>query len=122
MDRTMTVLLVEDEPLATILYEELLKETEFRLECTFTCNGDTLRWLSDKRPDLAIVDVFLDDGPCEPIMDRMDELKIPYIIVTGRGEGVSARLPQWRQVNKPFRGRHLRNALRRLAQVSEQPE
>jgi DNA-binding response OmpR family regulator len=118
MGQTLTVLLVEDEPMATMLYEQLLEGTEFQLAGAFTCNGDAVGWLSANRPDVAIVDFFLEDGPCEPVMQCLEELNIPYIIVTGSGEGASKRLPDWRHVNKPFRGRHLRNALRRVVAPS----
>jgi CheY-like chemotaxis protein len=113
MGETLTVLLVEDEPMATMPYEQFLKGTEFQLTGTFTCNGDAVGWLSANRPDVAIVDFFLEDGPCEPVMTR---LRAEHSLRHRHRKwgGASKRLPDWRHVNKPFRGRRLPNALRRL--------
>jgi DNA-binding response OmpR family regulator len=115
MERKLTVLLVEDEPLITLLYEQLLETTEFDLVAIAPCNRQALTWLESNRPDLAIVDFFLDDGPCIAVMARLDQLSIPFIVVTAFGDLMPEHVPLDRRIRKPIRGRHLTGALRRLA-------
>jgi DNA-binding response OmpR family regulator len=115
MERKLTVLLVEDEPLITLLYEQLLETTEFDLVAIASCNRQALIWLESNRPDLAILDFFLNDGPCIAVMARLDQLSIPFIVVTAFGDMVPEHVPPERRIRKPIRGRHLTGALRRLA-------
>jgi DNA-binding NarL/FixJ family response regulator len=56
MCRKLKVLLIEDEPLITFLYEQVLESTEFDLVAIAPCNSQALTWLQSNRPDLAIVD------------------------------------------------------------------
>jgi DNA-binding response OmpR family regulator len=114
MERKLTVLLVEDEPLITLLYEQLLETTEFHLVAIAPCNHQALTWLESNRPNLAIVDFFLDDGPCVAVMRRLDQMAVPFIVVTAFGDLVPDHVPQERRIRKPIRGTHLTCALRRL--------
>jgi DNA-binding NarL/FixJ family response regulator len=114
MERRLTVLLVKDEPLMTFLYEQLLETTEFEWVATAPCNHQALTWLQSNRPDLAIVDFFLDDGPCIAVMRRLEQMCIPFIVVTAFGDLVPERVPPERRIRKPIRRRHLTGALRRL--------
>jgi DNA-binding response OmpR family regulator len=43
MIRKYDIMLVEDEPLITILYEDVLSDAEFRLTHAVTCNRDASR-------------------------------------------------------------------------------
>lgn len=81
-----TVLLVEDEPLITLLYQDILFDSEFRLTDPMTCSGPVLEYLTQNRPDLSIVDLYLDDGPCLEVIAKLQELMIPVLIVSAHGD------------------------------------
>lgn len=119
MNRKLKVLLVEDEPLITLLYEQMLEATEFDLVSIAPCNSKALTWLQSNCPDLAIVDVFLEDGPCGAVMARLEEMRVPFIVVTGFDDQIPQRVPPDRRIKKPIRGRHLTSALRRLVLAAE---
>jgi DNA-binding response OmpR family regulator len=122
MGRKLKVLLVEDEPLITLLYEQMLETTEFDLVAVAPCNSRALIWLQANRPDLAIVDFFLADGPCAAVMTRLEHMGIPFIVVTAFGDSVPDHVPAERRIKKPIRGRHLTGALRRLVMATIQRE
>lgn len=115
MGRKLKTLLVEDEPLITLLYEAMLESTEFDLVAITGCNRQALTWLQSNRPDLAIVDYFLDDGPCIAVMKQLEDMGVPYIVVTAFGDLAPEHVPAGRRIRKPIRGRQLTGALRRLA-------
>jgi DNA-binding response OmpR family regulator len=122
MQSRLKVLLVEDEPPITILYEQLLEATEFDLVAIAPCNSRALTWLQSNRPDLAIVDFFLADGPCIAVMTQLEHMMIPLIVVTAFGDSVPDHVPAERRIRKPIRGRHLTGALRRLVTATMQRE
>jgi DNA-binding NtrC family response regulator len=119
MDRKLKVLLVEDEPLITLLYEQMLESTEFDLVSVAPCNSQAITWLLSNCPDLAIVDYFLEDGPCIAVMTQLEQMMIPFIVVTAFGDFVPEHVPAERRIRKPIRGRHLTGALRRLVTDTE---
>jgi DNA-binding response OmpR family regulator len=119
MDRKLKVLLVEDEPLITLLYEQMLESTEFDLVSVAPCNSQAITWLLSNCPDLAIVDYFLEDGPCIAVMTQLEQMMIPFIVVTAFGDLVPEHVPAERRIRKPIRGRHLTGALRRLVTDTE---
>jgi DNA-binding NtrC family response regulator len=119
MDRKLKVLLVEDEPLITLLYEQMLESTEFDLVSVAPCNSQAIAWLQSNRPDVAIVDYFLEDGPCIAVMTLLEQMSIPFIVVTAFGDLVPEHVPPERRIRKPIRGRHLTGALRRLLMAAE---
>jgi response regulator of citrate/malate metabolism len=58
MERRVTVLLVQEEPLMAFLHEQLLETTEFEFVTIAPCNHQALTWLQSNRPGLAVVDFF----------------------------------------------------------------
>lgn len=113
-----SVLVVEDEPLIQIYYADLLRESEFRVCASFACNGKVVDWLDTHRPDLAIVDYGLPDGPCRPIVARLQELGIPFLIVSAFPLSSTDALRQQPWLAKPFLEMALMAAIRALpAQV-----
>ena len=108
------VMLVEDEPLVTMAYEDALDGTEFSLAAILLCNKEAVGWLSRRKPDLAIVDYVLGDGPCHPVIERLRELRVPFLVVSGVGDPPDKDLLGAPWLSKPFRGSGLLNALRAL--------
>jgi DNA-binding response OmpR family regulator len=107
-----SVLLVEDEPLISLLFEEILEETEFDLVASLLCNRDALEWLGQNRPDLAIVDYRLSDGPCFPIILALRTAGIPILLSSGHDRFNDPELVGLQYLIKPFRDEDLVKQLR----------
>jgi DNA-binding response OmpR family regulator len=108
------VLLVEDEPMITLLYEDVLQDSEFELVASLTCNRDALAWIDKCTPDVAIVDYVLSDGPCHPVVDKLKELSVPVLVASGYTDPPEG----WEHVTwleKPFPAERLLSAVRSLA-------
>ncbi|MDO9416943.1 response regulator [Pararhizobium sp.] len=78
-----TVLLLEDQPLIALDLEDLLHQAGFENIVTFTRCDDAETWLKGNDPDLAIVDIYLIDGPCEAVAARLAERATPFIVYSG---------------------------------------
>lgn len=111
---TKKLLLVEDEPLVTMTYEDVLAGTEFALAAIFLCNKDAVAWLESNQLDLAIVDYVLSDGPCLPVVECLRALRLPFLVVSGAGDPPEMEMRGAPWLSKPFRGRSLLKALRAL--------
>ena len=75
-------LLLEDEPLISIDVEDTLEEAGFAVTTVMSCR-DAGDWLNTCRPDVAIVDIELKDGPCHSIVERLIEADVPFIVHSG---------------------------------------
>jgi CheY-like chemotaxis protein len=111
MPAPFTVLLVEDEPLIAMLYEDIVEGTPFKITDVLLCNADALVALDRLRPDIVVVDYNLTDGPCLPVVRRLRQLSIPFIVATGYGDHTDPDLGSVRWLEKPFRDEDLIRAL-----------
>lgn len=111
MTETFRVLLVEDEPLIAMLYEDIVQGTRFEIIETLMCNQDALKALDADRPDVVIVDYNLTDGPCLPVARRLRDLHIPFIVATGYGDNHDPELGSARWLVKPFKDEDVISAL-----------
>lgn len=75
-------LLLEDEPLISIDVEETLEEAGFAVTTVMSCR-DADDWLNMCRPDVAIVDIELKDGPCTRVVERLIAADVPFIVHSG---------------------------------------
>jgi DNA-binding response OmpR family regulator len=80
------VMLVEDEPLIAMLFEDILSNSEFEILEVHACNADALKALQRVSPDIVIVDYNLHDGPCLPVAARLKENRTHFIVATGYDE------------------------------------
>lgn len=122
MSQKLRVLLVEDEPLITFLFQDLLDGTEFSVVATMTCSGPVLDYLARDAPDLAIVDLMLADGPCIPLIEKLLEMRVPTVVVSGHedGEGYANRDGAC-FLSKPFYSERLLAALRSMVSGRQRP-
>ena len=67
--------------------ELTLEESGFRVAGPFTRNSAALAWLDAHTPDLALLDVLLNDGPCTPIVRALRVRNIPFAIYSGLKPG-----------------------------------
>ncbi len=109
----LTVVIVEDEPLLTMLLEELLDELGCTLVCSATTVADGLAKVDSRDFDIAILDVHLRGEPVWPLADRLREASRPFIIASGDSrEALLARYPLATILSKPYELESLSHALR----------
>ena len=113
MDNKRTALLLEDEPLIAMDVELNLRDAGFDVSIIGTC-GEAKDWLEVCRPDVAIVDIMLRDGPCHEIVAQLVEDGIPFIVHSGDQLNMHTGTPFaggiW--VNKPSLAEDLLTAVR----------
>jgi len=76
------ILVIEDDPIIAADYHFRLR----RLGATDTIepsNRRALAYLGSHHVDAAIVDYYLGDGPCMPVIEFLTTLRIPFIVVSG---------------------------------------
>jgi DNA-binding response OmpR family regulator len=107
-----SVMLVEDEPLIAMLYEDIVVDSEFEILEVHVCNAAALAALATVSPDIVIVDYNLHDGPCLPVVARLKETGTPFIVATGYDDNVDPELGANVWLTTPFRDEDVLSALR----------
>jgi len=91
-DRQRSVLIVDDDPLFTLLAAETLRQADFA-PCVADNAEEALRCMQQTRPDLVLLDVELPDGQgfdvCVRIRAMPDGIDIPIVMVTGKHDTAS---------------------------------
>ena len=108
-----SVLLLEDEALIAVALQDDLEEAGYGVAGPFAACVDALAWLESNKPDLAILDTVLKDGPCKEVALRLTRLGVPFLVYSGLAEDMNA-LPElasatW--VEKPATAQALLQAL-----------
>jgi len=85
------VLIVEDDPIIALDFEDTILGFGVKGVRTAANVARALAMIADRTPDFALLDVGLVREKSFAIAERLDELKIPFIFVTGYG--VDVRLP-----------------------------
>ncbi len=85
------VLIVEDDPIIALDFEDTILGFGVKGVRTAANVAKALAMIADRAPDFALLDVGLMREKSFAIAERLDELKIPFIFVTGYGADV--RLP-----------------------------
>lgn len=111
-----SILIVEDEPLITMMLEDFLDTLGYRVAGTadrvadgvaLACNGDC---------DAAIIDVNLRDGEASwPVADALKAAGKPFLIATGgQGDSIAPEHAGAPILSKPFTMDGVRTALEGL--------
>ena len=108
-----SVLLLEDEALIAVALQDDLEEAGYTVAGPFAACVDALAWLESNKPDLAVLDTVLKDGPCKEVALRLTSLGVPVLVYSGLVEDMNA-LPElasatW--VEKPATAQALLQAL-----------
>jgi CheY-like chemotaxis protein len=85
------VLIVEDDPIIALDFEDTILGFGVKAVRTAGNVANALQMIADQAPDFALLDVGLVREKSFAIAERLDELKIPFVFVTGYG--VDVRLP-----------------------------
>lgn len=80
---TRSILIVEDEPLISMMLEDFLDSLGHTIVGTCESVPDALARVEERDFEVAILDVNLKGERIWPVADRLIELGVPYILATG---------------------------------------
>lgn len=83
MTAPLSVLVVEDEPLISMMLEDFIEMLGYRLAGICDSVAEALDRIETGGFDVAIVDVNLRDGPCWPVADALKARGVPFVISSG---------------------------------------
>src|SRR6202158_1164358 len=79
------VLIVEDDPIIALDFEDTILGFGVKFVRTAGNVAKALEMIADRAPDFALLDVGLIREKSFAIAERLDQLKIPFVFVTGYG-------------------------------------
>ena len=97
------VLLAEDEMIVAFDLSETVKEAGFEVDGPHTNVSSTMLAFQVERPDLAILDINLDDGNVFQLAEMLEAEHVPLIFHSGRysKSDIEAKFPGARVLTKP---------------------
>ena len=99
----LRVLIVEDEVLIRMLFEDMLDELGHKVEAAAGNIEDAVRLARGAACDIAILDVHLNGIKVYPAADILEERGIPFIFATGLSDGTLLEKFRGRPtIQKPF--------------------
>ena len=111
------VLIVDDEPLIHMLYEELVIDAGLSVGGSFFSCKSAEEWLSVHNPDVAILDITLQDGSSARLAKKLCGREIPFLVVSGcsaESEDIDEIFKSAPWLEKPVTTTALESALRSL--------
>lgn len=106
------VLVVEDEYLVAILIEEILESAGCVVSGPISRLPEALDAVDHDDFDAAVLDVNLAGERIDPVAEALSRRNVPFVFVTGYGEGVLPReFAERPRLCKPFRMAELLGAL-----------
>ena len=85
------VLVVEDEPLASMLVEDELRDAGATILGPARSVADALQLVEAAAADggisVAVLDINLEGRHVAPVADRLAALRVPFLFATGYGDG-----------------------------------
>ena len=97
------VLVVEDEPLVSMVIEDILADQQSSVIGPFERLQPALEAAQFAEIDIALLDVNLHGTNVYPVAEALGARGIPFLLLSGYGPGaVPADRPEWRFCSKPF--------------------
>jgi CheY-like chemotaxis protein len=97
------ILVADDEPLIAMILEDWLAELGCETLGPAGSVREALALIDGERPDAAILDVRLSDGPSYTIAERLRTLGIPFAFASGQDAAdIDARFRDAPMLSKPF--------------------
>jgi CheY-like chemotaxis protein len=81
----LKVLVVEDETVVSLVIDDMLKALGCAVIWHASGVTDALTILRDRKPDVALLDVYLAGELAYPIARWLDSEKVPFVLTTGYG-------------------------------------
>ena len=85
------VLVAEDMAAISLSLEDALVESGYTVAGPFNSCLSMIRWLQEHTPDLALLDLWLSDGPCVEVARLLKSRNVPVLFLSG--EASPKRLP-----------------------------
>jgi len=111
------VMIAEDNQLIVESYKDLVTDAGFIFGASFLSCKSAEEWLSVHNPDVAILDVMLQDGNSAGLAKKLCGREIPFLVVSGysaESEGIDEILKSAPWLEKPVTATALESALRSL--------
>jgi DNA-binding response OmpR family regulator len=104
-----TIMIIEDEPMVGFFLIDVLEARGWLTLGPFMDNQSAIACLEQHRPEVALVCLNLTDEDSEKTIARLNQLKIPFIIVSGYDydEAIAASNQCAAWLTKPVQGSHL---------------
>jgi CheY-like chemotaxis protein len=83
MTASLSVLVIEDEPLIAMMIEDFIDMLGHTLAGSCDSVAEALVRVGEGGFDVAILDVNLRDGACWPVADALANKHIPFVIASG---------------------------------------
>lgn len=114
-----SILIVEDEPLISMMLEDFLDALGYQLAGCVDGVSDALSCVEQGGFDAALLDVNLRDGETSwPVADALSACGRPFILATGGGNDmVPARHADVPILNKPYTLDGVRDAFEALLKI-----
>jgi len=113
------VLVVEDEYLIRMLLEDMLDELGYGVAAAVGSLAEAREHASGGDFSAAILDVNVDGEEIFPVADLLAERGVPFVFVTGYGEGsLPERFRGRPALQKPFQAERLKTTLEQLVSAS----
>jgi DNA-binding response OmpR family regulator len=110
------VLFVEDDGLIAMDLEVVVQEAGFDVLGPYATTASALALLAVRRPDAALLDIGLPDGPASPLAEALAAAGVPFALVTGyeREDLSEAALAKAPTLQKPFTAAVIKGVLAAL--------
>ena len=119
MDKPPRVLIVEDSPVLSLEYETICINLNLEVVGPAPSLRRAEELIESEEISCALFDIHLQDGLVFPLLDKMNVLKIPFILLSGT-DGQLERPEKYNDVQvipKPVTEEHLTRLLLNLIKV-----
>ena len=114
------ILIVEDEYLIRMLLEDMLSDLGHDVAASVGSVAEARDLASDGNFNCAILDVNVDGHEIFPVADILAQRGMPFVFVTGYGEGSLPDAYRDRPtLQKPFQSEHLAETLTNLLSLAQ---
>ena len=113
------ILVLEDEVIIALDIEGILTDAGLDVAATLPTCASAITWLKANRPDVAILDIDLQDGSCELVAQRLLDLCVPFVVFSGSDPAEATIDPVFLKgawLGKPAPGERIVEAVRKQLQ------
>lgn len=106
----LRVLMIEDEPLVSMMLEEMLEDMGVTVAGSPASLAEALERVQSANFDCALLDMNLGGKRADPVAEQLNSLGVPFAILSG-GEDEAKALGASVFVSKPYRFSDIEAAL-----------